>query len=379
MRGKGPLLMPSYIRRKSGQWAVRWRVRNPAPGQPAQPQQGGFRTRAEARDWYEHNVAGKRITPSGTLTMATYLARWLDGHAVSVEAGTIRTYGFAIRQFVEMHGHVRLRDLEPDHIRAWHADALERGYAPNTITSWNMVLAAALNQAVRDEIITASPTRHATPPRPASTPPPHWTHDEIRRFLDGCPADLRGMVYRFALMTGIRPGEIAALEWPQVDLESGVVSIEQTTTLDDANRIVTGPPKTASSYRRVIMPDALRQEMRAYRRLWLEARLLSGAAWDQGHEYVFPGRYGRRADTKTWRTRLRRLCAALAIRPLSLHGLRHSWATWMLGLREHPAIVGAQLGHKSISTTIDTYSHVSEDMQREAAARLDEDLRRHGA
>src|SRR5690606_29869573 len=118
--------------------------------------------------------------------------------------------------------------------------------------------------------ISASPARHATPPQPADVALKHWTAAEIRQFLDGCPPDLNGMMYRFALLTGMRPGEIAALEWPQVDLESGVVSVEQTVTRGVDGRLTVGPPKTAASRRRVAMPEQLRQEMRAYRRLWLE-------------------------------------------------------------------------------------------------------------
>ena len=172
-----------------------------------------------------------------------------------------------------------------------------------------------------------------------------------------------------ALATGMRRGEILALRWKNIDLERGVVrvveSLEQTKT---ALRFKA--PKT-EKVRAVTLPGFVVEELRRLKRLQAEELLALGVR--HSGETLACGRHdGEPMPPRSLTHEFAKVARGLKDVPrVRFHDLRHSHATQLLSAGVHPKVAQERLGHSTITTTLDLYSHVTETMQGDAAAKLD--------
>jgi integrase len=174
---------------------------------------------------------------------------------------------------------------------------------------------------------------------------------------------------------GMRRGEILALRWSDVHLDTSVATASITQTLEQVgSEIAFKEPKTQKSRRAITLPAMTRDVLRQHRAKQAEARLMLGPAY-QDLGLVCSG-----PDGSPWVPD--RLSAGFAsfmkgadLPRIRFHDLRHTHATHLLRAGVHPKIVSERLGHSTITITLDTYSHVLPGMQEEAAERIDQALR----
>src|SRR5207245_96479 len=110
--------------------------------------------------------------------------------------------------------------------------------------------------------------------------------------------------------------------------------------------------------------------LRRHRAEQAKERLLLGPSY-QDHGLVLARADGRPLDPAETTRTFGRLVRKAGVRPLSLHKLRHTHATLLLGANVHPKVVSERLGHATVGITLDTYSHVLPTLQEEAARKLD--------
>jgi integrase len=128
-------------------------------------------------------------------------------------------------------------------------------------------------------------------------------------------------------------------------------------------------PKSEKSRRTIRLPAPVIPILREHRGRQLERRLAAGARW-QEHEFVFTTGKGTPLDGPTVNTTVKRLMRAAGVPSLHFHTLRHSCATFLLVQGVAPRVVMEILGHSQISLTMNTYSHVIEQLQEAAAQEM---------
>ncbi len=133
-------------------------------------------------------------------------------------------------------------------------------------------------------------------------------------------------------------------------------------------------PKTARSRRTIPLPPALVEELRAHRTRQLAERLAAGSLW-RDHDLVFPSLTGTPLDPRNALRALTATAARAGLDGIGLHTLRHTCASLLLAQDVHPRVVMETLGHSGIAITMDVYSHVMPQQQREAADRMQGALR----
>jgi integrase len=197
-----------------------------------------------------------------------------------------------------------------------------------------------------------------------------WTTDEARVFLRVAITDDLSALWLLALNSGIRRGELLALRWQDVDLDRGALAIRRTLTRG-TGALTFGEPKSKAGRRSLALPAVCVDALRAHRVKQLETRLSFGSAWNDT-DLIFERGDGSLLHPNTLLNAFFRLTAAAGVPRIRFHDLRHTSATLMLANGEHPKIVQERLGHSDISMTLNRYSHVTMDMQRDAADRLAE-------
>jgi integrase len=128
-------------------------------------------------------------------------------------------------------------------------------------------------------------------------------------------------------------------------------------------------PKTAKSRRTVELDSITVAGLKEWRKRQQEERLRAGEAWTAG-EWIATNEIGEPLRPDYLGRRFSELAARLGLRHVPVKQLRHSHATALLASGEHPKVVQERLGHSSISVTLDIYSAVLPNMQRDAVERL---------
>ena len=168
----------------------------------------------------------------------------------------------------------------------------------------------------------------------------------------------------------MRQAELLGLKWRDIDLEDAGLQVRATLQKVGGMFIFTAP-KTQRSRRRVAMTATAVEALKRHRTRQARERLALGPAW-QDNDLVFPDAVGGPMEGRyVLRHYFRPLLRRAGLPPIRFHDFRHTTATLMLTQGIHPKVVSEMLGHTTIGITMDIYSHVLPEMQREAAHTLD--------
>jgi len=349
--------------------------------------QGGFRTKADALASLQEAQALSARGVTGAppaLMVATYLDVWLAERRLS---GTIRettatAYSVVIRShLVPRLGGIALVRLGREHIAACYrdlrtagrADGDMSGLSPKSVYNVHLVLRKALADAVDQGLLAVNPAARAMSAPLRSATMRTWTGEEAAQFLAATMGLLDAALYRLALATGMRRGEVLGLRWRDLDMETSSLSVSQQ-LVRVGGAVRTGPPKTAASRRRIALDADTVETLRAHRRSQAAERLQTGRG-QSADDLVFSRPDGGPRDPDVVSHAFRRLVMAAGLPGIRFHDLRHTHASLLLARGTNPKVVQERLGHASVAITLDLYSHVIPDLQTEAAAQIGAALR----
>ena len=364
-------------RTAGGSWSYRIDTDADDLGRRRQREVGGFRTKREAQaalnDALSGSQRGTYVAPSRT-TVRQFLDEWHEGSKTELGVTAWTNYGQIIRRNIQPYlGSKRLTDLSPLDVKRWHGKLLENGRkdgGPLAVASVKLahrILHRALADAVRWNLIAINPATGVRAPKGESKEMNVWTAVEASRFLDAVTDDRLAAVWTLALHTGLRRGELAGLRWTDVDLKAGTLTVAQQRTTANHAIVVTTPK--AKSQRQLLLAPATTAALKAHRRHQRKERLALGPAWmDSG--YVFVDEAGVEYHPHRFTKMFEKAVAGAGVPKIRLHDTRHTMATLALAAGVHPKVVQEQLGHSTISVTLDTYSHVPQAVRRDSADKI---------
>ncbi len=303
-------------------------------------------------------------------TVGTFLARWLaDVAKPSVRPKTYASYADTVRlHLIPTLGRIELSKLQPQDVTALLTAKLRAGLSPRSVRYIRAILGLALGQALRWGLVARNVVALTDPPKAERHEITPFAPGEARRFLAVTRGERLHALYAVALALGIRQGEALGLRWRDVDLDGGAIRIsKQLQRVDGKQTLV--EPKTAKSRRTISLPDEIVAVLKAHRVRQLEERLQAGDRW-QGEDWglVFASPIGTPLEPSNILKQYKALLAKAGLPPARFHDLRHSCASLLLAQGVHPKVVQEILGHSQISMTLDIYSHLMPNAQRDAAA-----------
>ncbi len=305
-------------------------------------------------------------------TVEQYLTQWLNDIKPTIRLRSWIRYEEAVRLHVLPRlGSVVLSRLSPQQVQSLYTVKLSEGLAPATVARIHAVLRRAFGEATRMGISQRNVVALVRPPRPIAKEMRVLTPEQARIFLAAVVDDPLEALYVLALTTGMRRGEMLALHWADVNLEARFIQVRFTVQHIAGAQVLYSPPKTARSRRKVALSARAVDALQKHRQRQEQQRAIVGANWGD-NDLVFttatgePMR-GNHILQRNFAPILRRA----GLPPMRFHDLRHTAATLLLMQGIHPKIVSEMLGHSTISMTLDTYSHVLPDMQRDATAAFD--------
>jgi integrase len=347
-------------------------------GKRRQVKRRGFRSKSEAqramREVLNAGDAGNYVRPTSDTLGSFLVDRWLPTVRGNVKESTLHGYEKVVRsRILPAIGEARLRDLDAARLEAFYADLVSgggrgvAGLSPKTVTNVAGVLSVALGEAVRWNLISRNPAKDAKTPRLRRPEMNAWTEQEAQVFLASVRSDRLFPLWRLALVTGLRRGELCGLRWSDLDLESGVLGVANTRV--QARLVVEGPPKTESSRRSIALDRETVSVLRSWRATLASERLRAGEAWlDSG--YVFVDELGHPPHPETVSRWWREAIGRAGVKPIRLHDARHTAATLLLRSRVPLKVVSQRLGHADVAITMRVYQHVTLADDQDAADTL---------
>jgi integrase len=346
----------------------------------------GTRKQAEAAltDHVRAANRGEFVGPSKS-TLGEWLTEWLS-KAITPPLKSQATFDSYKRiidtRLVPKIGGIRLQALKPIDIEAYYADL--SGLSTSTVQIHHAILHSALKAAVHNGMITRNVAALVSnKPRKTDRQDVHdhvWAADEAAKFLKTAKAagPQPAAFYTLALDTGARRGELAAVQWSDLDLSAGKVTIRRT-LLKGGREPVFGPTKTGT-IRTIELSaetvDLLKEHKKHQATIKMRNRqhyhdlgLVFAKEWGDLHNRADSLGLPLQVNTIGER-QFGPLIKKAGVRRIKFHGLRHTVATLMLAAGVPAHVVQRRLGHAKIEMTLGIYAHALPSMQQDAAAKL---------
>ena len=316
-----------------------------------------------ALDQFNGKVILSQGDMNSSVTLGQWLTYWLEEMIrPSRTASTVHGYGMIIKNHIAPAlGQIPIRQLTTAQIQLYLNQKMKEDLCPNTVRKHYTLLHNAIQHAVRQELLTRNPADNVIPPS-LSQPTHHYydsdTMAELFRNLEGSSME---PVVKLAGYLGLRRSEICGLKWKNVDRVEKIITISEARTSVNG-RSVDKSTKTRSSIRRLGYRgnkdlDELIERLWARRESEMAAM---GDAYEDG-DYVLCHNGGRPYQADYLTNRFQRLMNKLDMPYVTLHGLRHSFAS--IANSRNVSIFGISkaLGHSTTNTTSQIYTHLFDD------------------
>ncbi len=306
------------------------------------------------------------------MTLAQWLDRWLEEYAAPrLRESTMSGYRMYTEQYIKPRlGSKKMNSITAVDIQRMYTKLMKEGcvrehpehgraLSAGTVRRIHTMLHRALGDAVKAHIIPRNPAEGLTLPRSDGPAKRVLTDRELDKFMEAIKADPFWHDFFYTeLTTGLRRGEICGLQWRDFDPETGMLQISRTLHKKTGGGFETGETKTGRGRRKILLPqstaDMLRARQEAFPGKWIFPNLL------KPEQPVSPDAAYRRLKSL--------LREAGITESIPFHALRHTFATHALASGVDAKTLSGILGHTDAAFTLNTYTHVTSDMQRQAAA-----------
>lgn len=288
--------------------------------------------------------------------------------------------------------HFRLDQIKQIHIIDFLHNLSEDGMnakggklSPATIFYHYRILNNIFNFAVECQLLKKSPLEGVKKPKVTEKEIEVYTEEEAYHLLE-CLENEESLSWKvlikLAITTGLRRSELLGLEWEHVNLDAGTIAVRQGLTYTKGDGYIVGPLKTRGSNRTVSIPDSLVRDLRKLKLRKQEERMAAGELWYQlngkEHFFLFSDYRGKPFNPTSVKNWWQRFIKRHSLKYINFHALRHTSATLLINQGVHAKVIAERLGHSDIKTTMNTYGHVLQKADREAANKFDELLKKRG-
>ena len=301
--------------------------------------------------------------------LAEWLPFWLREYKISeLRDSTYESYERHIKQnIIPFIGRIKIKDLTGLHVQQMYnklQESKEKGgreLGGASVMKIKNILSGALQQAVINRMIRSSPLLETKPPKVEDTDIRILSKAEQKQFISVLPFYHTGNMFAVALATGMRIGEICALDISDINREQKYININKSASrrkdkyTEDVS-IKIGPPKTKHSIRKIPLLPSVEVMLDRQTQLVSKMRDKIGENW-KDNTLVFPTNEGNIHDLSGLRSSMGRILKRAGLSHMSIHALRHTYATTALNAGVAAQNVARLLGHKDGATTLRFYAH----------------------
>lgn len=338
-------------------------------GKQIQKYRSGFSTKKEARAEYsklilaaEEGLAMEKKQPSFKQFIEEIYLPW---YKTQVKESTYKNRLNTIEKHFKFFYRKKVNEIEPIHVQTWQLK-LAKDYSPNYVRIIQGMLSLAFDRAIILGLAKKNPARMVGNIKSKKVKVDFWTLEKFQKVISLL---YKGDYYEHYLFicfwllftTGLRIGEAAALQWEDIDFESGIISVTKTLYYKSMNEYTFVDPKTSASIRTVVIDKDTIRELKD----WMEVqkKVLKDCNFVLSYSGIPTSKH-------TLPRALEKLAGLAGVHRIKIHALRHSHVALLISMGVNPLIVKDRLGHEKIQTTLGTYGHLYPNSNFEVAKML---------
>jgi len=313
--------------------------------------------------------------PKPGIPLGDWLDYWYQSYKKpSLRPNTQMSYERRIYQhIIPALGNIQVDKLTTADIQKFYAELKQggrllrtelygKGLSDQTIRGIHTTLHAALDKAVTEKLLFRNPADGCRLPPAKAREMQVLAPEEIQRLLIQAKEDGCYELLLLELSTGLRRGELCALQWDDLNFKTGTLRVERQVHRVKGELVVS-PPKTKTSNRSVILPAPVLNVLKEYKKT-------------VASRWMFPSPVNEDTprDPAAVRKRLQTVLERAECKKIRFHDLRHTFSTVSLEHGMDVKTLSTIIGHVSSSTTLNIYAHVTDEMRRTAAAKIDQGI-----
>lgn len=330
----------------------------------------------------EEEKENEQLTDTGSLTLQSWVFQYLKDYKVNeLKASTMNTYMTFYRKHIEDSdiGEMELQEIQTNDLQRYYNRKLKDGLSAKTVRHLSVIIREALTQAVRLKYIRNSPQEGVILPKKEKYEGKTLSQSDVLKLLNEAVDETLYPLIMTAIFTGMRKGEILGLQWKNVDLDNGYIKVEKSLCrvadgVDGKGRhrtkVTLLEPKTATSKRTIPLTSQLVEILRHHKERQEKYKKEAVDFYNSELDLVFANYLG---DFMSEREVLRGFYTVLdkyEIPRVRFHDLRHTYASLLMESETDSKVIQELLGHSSISTTLDIYTHLKMEQKRNSVDKM---------
>ena len=331
---------------------------------------------------YKYKNMNDMLPIDESITIEQYFKYWLFEYKINeVKPSTITRYEGIYRRYIKSSqiSNIKLKDLRAAHLQNYYNTLInDKIISSSTILTINKVLKSVFTQAIKEGYLLKNYcTMVSLPKKVKKDEIVYFTVEEQKAFIQACNGYRLEALFLFALGTGLRLGELLALKWSDIDFINKTVSINKSLRQEKVFnnkgegefKTIIQAPKTESSNRIVPIPINILSKLKEFKLIQNKEKLSNGEVY-LNNNFVFTTPLGTPINASNLRKIYSKILNKANLPNIKFHALRHTYATRLFEEGVQVKTVQTLLGHSDITTTMNIYTHVTNDIKNIAADKL---------
>lgn len=313
---------------------------------------------------------GVELSENSNMTLGEWMDRWVEEYALpTLRPSTVYGYKSTVYNHIRPAlGSKQIRSITRNDIQKFynalkkkksrkHVHGERKELSDSTIRSIHMLLHEIMDAAVRARLISKNPTNGTTIPKNNYPPKEILNEEQLDSFMEAIRDEPLWYDFFYTEMTtGLRLGEICGLKWIDLEETTGKLKVRRSIHIAPGGALEVGETKTEKGTRSILLPPSTLHLLKERRRTAIT-------------EWIFPSLLAPEKPTAPNAAyhRLKVILKSAGLPDIRFHDLRHTFATHALTSGVDAKTLSGILGHTNASFTLDTYTHVTNDMQKNAS------------
>ena len=324
-----------------------------------------FATKREAEAWLRemHNQEEAGLTADNyNYHVGDFVQDWLKRKKSQIRPSTFADYQSYCNKFIiPVLGKLKIREVKLQTVNKFYELMTEQGRPVYVVRYTHRILHAMFEDAVRLGYVPQNPAHYADIPVPDEDGAKMtiFSRAEHQQFMDACADALHGNLYKLAIKTGMRQGELLGLTWKNVDFDRGEIRVTQQISrhTENGELFCFAPLKTKHSRRTIQIGADLVELLKAHSQARQIHKQLMGSRWKE-NDLVFSSTIGTPLEHRNMMRDFDAMLKRAGLQKIRFHDLRHNAASMMLAGNISIVSVSRYLGHSSPQVTLGIYAHL---------------------
>lgn len=364
----------AFIRKRSKNYIVYLEYKDPQTNKNKQKNMGSFEKKRDASKRLtelKDNIYNDNSIIPTKIILGDFVLDFLEKYKENLSVTTYSCYiRICNKYIIPLIGNIKIDDLRPIHVQNY-VDDLVGILSPQTIKIHINILNLAIKRAYKLRLIRENIMDCIEVPKFKKFKNSIYNQEDMVNLLKVCRDTKLELPIFLASGLGLRISEILGLTWNNIDFNNNSITIEKITVRNNG-KVFLKDPKTESSSRTISAPIEIINMLKDYKKKYIEDKLKNSII--NNYNLIFFDKNGHPIAQDVLSKKFSRFLEEHNLKHIRFHDLRHSHVTLLINSKVPIKVISERVGHSNINTTLNIYSHVLKEMDKEASDKISESL-----